>query len=121
MHVCLSREMFGPDVTASITTKELKQLVEGVRMTEIMLANPVSKENAAQEVEPLKKIFSKSIYAGLTLEAGTILKAEHLKLKKPGTGIPASQLPSLVGLRLRHSIKAGDLLALEHIAPDDAI
>src|SRR5262245_22931627 len=31
VHVTLSREMFGPDVIASVTTAELKQLMEGVR------------------------------------------------------------------------------------------
>lgn len=120
MHVCLSREMFGPDVEASVTTAELRQLIEGVRMIEKMLANPVSKDYAARELEPLKRIFSKSIYAGQTLEAGTILKAEHLKLKKPGTGIPASQLPNLVGLRLRYGIKAGEMLVLEHVELEEA-
>jgi len=29
VHVTLSREMFGPDVSASVTTEELRQLVEG--------------------------------------------------------------------------------------------
>jgi len=32
--VAFSRECFGPDVIASITTPELKQLVEGVRFIE---------------------------------------------------------------------------------------
>ena len=34
VHVTLSREMFGPDVPASITTTELRQLVEGIRFIE---------------------------------------------------------------------------------------
>lgn len=115
IHVTLSREMFGPDVPASVTTKELKQLVEGVRRIEKMLANPVNKEKAAEELAPLKKIFSKSIYAGATLPAGTILREEHLKLKKPGTGISPANLPVLIGSRLRHEIKAGEMLLLEHV------
>ena len=38
VHVTLSREMFGPDVCVSITTAELKQLVDGVRFTERLRA-----------------------------------------------------------------------------------
>jgi N,N'-diacetyllegionaminate synthase len=38
VHVALSREMFGPDVVASVTTSELKQLIEGIRFIERMRA-----------------------------------------------------------------------------------
>src|SRR5262249_42308906 len=38
VHVALSREMFGPDVVASVTTQELRQLVDGIRFIERMRA-----------------------------------------------------------------------------------
>ena len=44
VHVTLSREMFGPDVTSSVTTAELRQLVEGVRFLERARSHPVDKE-----------------------------------------------------------------------------
>ena len=52
VHVTLSREMFGPDVPASVTTAELKQLVEGVHFIESMLANPVDKDASGRGVRP---------------------------------------------------------------------
>jgi N-acetylneuraminate synthase len=115
VHVALSREMFGPDVPASVTTLELKQLVTGVRSIEKILANPVDKENAAVELEPLRQIFTKSVHAGASIPAGTILNEEHLQLRKPGTGIPASQLPKLIGQRTRRSLKADEMIRLEDI------
>ncbi|MEP6903241.1 MAG: N-acetylneuraminate synthase family protein [Actinomycetota bacterium] len=115
VHVTLSREMFGPDVAVSITTSELRQLVEGVRSIEKMTANPVEKESVAEELEPLRQIFTKSIYASSFLPAGTILDAENLQLKKPGTGIPAAELPKLIGLKLRRSLQSDELLLLEDI------
>ncbi len=115
IHVCLSREMFGPDVPASVTTAELKQLVEGVRAIEKMRANPVDKEVMAEELSDLRKVFTKSIHAGAALPAGTILREEHLQLKKPGTGISPSNLPIFIGSRLRRDVNAGDMLFLEHI------
>lgn len=120
IHVCLSREMFGPDVPASVTTGELKQLVEGVRAIEKMKANPVDKEKMAEELTDLRKIFTKSIFAGSTLSAGTILREEHLQIKKPGTGISPSKLPLLIGSRLRHDLKAGDMLLFEHLELKEA-
>ena len=52
VHVILSREMFGPDVVASITTGELKQLVEGARFIEQMRANPVDKDSHGPRIGP---------------------------------------------------------------------
>jgi N-acetylneuraminate synthase len=110
VHVTLSREMFGPDVPASITTSELRQLVEGVRFIEKMRANPVDKDAIAQEMAPLRNLFTKSVVARVDLPAGTVLQEEHLTVKKPGTGIPANRLPELIGRRLRRAVKADELL-----------
>ena len=59
VHVALSREMFGPDVPASVTSSELRQLVDGVRQIEKMIASPVDKESMAKEVEPSARTLHK--------------------------------------------------------------
>ncbi len=110
VHVALSREMFGPDVPASLTTTEFAQLVEGVRFIEKMKANPVDKNRAADETAPLRNLFTKSVVARSDLSEGIILREEHLAAKKPGTGIPAARLPELIGTRLLRDIKADELL-----------
>jgi N-acetylneuraminate synthase len=110
VHVTLSREMFGPDVPASVTTKELRQLVEGIRFIEKMMAHPMDKDLSAEETAPLRDLFTKSIVTRTDLPAGTVLREEHLTVKKPGTGIPATRLREIVGSRLRRSIKADQLL-----------
>lgn len=110
VHVTLSRDMFGPDVSASVTTTELRQLVEGVRFVEKMMTSPVDKNMVAEEMEPLRALFTKSVVARMDLPAGTILREEHLTVKKPGTGIPAARLPELIGVRLRRSVRADELL-----------
>lgn len=115
IHVTLSREMFGPDVPASVTTTELRQLVDGVRAIEKMIANPVDKEDAAAELSPLRQIFTKSIYAGEFIPAGTVLAEKHFQLKKPGVGIPAAELPNLIGQRLLRNLQADELLLLEDV------
>lgn len=115
VHVTLSREMFGPDVPASITTAELRQLVEGVRFIEKMKANPVDKDAIAQEMAPLRNLFTKSVVARVDLPAGTVLREEHLTVKKPGTGIPASRLSKLIGRRLRRAVRADESLREEDL------
>lgn len=111
LHVTMSREMFGPDVVASVTMEELHQLVDGVRFIEEVQAHPVDKDGVARDMTPLRRIFTRSVVLRTTLEAGTVLSIEHLVAKKPGTGIPAERLPELVGRRLKHRVEADTLLA----------
>ena len=111
VHVTMSREMFGPDVPASITTKELHQLVEGIRFIEAMQTSELDKDTMASELSPLRELFTKSVVVREPLAAGTVLAAEHLTLKKPGTGIPPARLQDLVGRRLKRAVAADQLLA----------
>lgn len=115
VHVTLSREMFGPDVSASVTTGELRQLVDGVRFLERALSHPVEKNAMAEEMEPLRRLFTKSVVARIDLSAGTLLREDHLAVKKPGDGIPAQRLPELIGARLVRSLRANERLRPEDV------
>lgn len=57
VHVTLSREAFGPDVPASITTDELRRLVDGVRFVESMREHPVDKDAAARGMGAMRELF----------------------------------------------------------------
>lgn len=117
VHVAFSRDMFGPDVPSSLTFPELRQLVEGTRHIERMLATVVDKDIVADQMSDLRRIFTKSVVAGMDLAAGTTLSTAHLKLKKPGTGLPASSLSSLIGQKLRESVNADDFILPQHLEP----
>jgi N-acetylneuraminate synthase len=107
--------MFGPDTTSSVTTTELRQLVDGVRFIETMRNSPVDKDAVAKELTPLRGMFTRSIVVKKALPAGTELRNELLTLKKPGTGLPASALPGVIGRRLRRALEADALLKLEDL------
>jgi N-acetylneuraminate synthase len=111
VHVTFSRECFGPDVPASVTTAELKQLVEGVRFIERALANPVNKEAMAAELSDLKRTFGKSIVAARALAAGQRLTFDDLAFKKPGTGISAARVHEVVKRTLKRDLAANSLLS----------
>jgi N-acetylneuraminate synthase len=115
VHVTLSKEMFGPDVPASLTTDELHQLVEGVRFIERVQDNPVDKDAIAEEMVPLRQAFTKSVVARSDLPEGTILESGHLTIKKPGTGIPADQLGTVIGRRLRRAVIKDELIQEEDL------
>ncbi len=111
VHVAFSRECFGPDVIASITTPELKQLVEGVRFIERALAAPVDKRAMAEEMTELRRVFGKSIVAARDLNAGERIAAEDIAFKKPGSGIPAASLNEVINRRLKRAVAANTMLS----------
>jgi N,N'-diacetyllegionaminate synthase len=115
VHVALSREMFGPDVVASVTTGELRQLVDGIRFIERMRAHPVDKDASAGDTAPLRRLFTRSLVAREALPAGTVIESRHLAIKKPGTGLPPSRLVDVVGRRLARAVAADDVLTASDI------
>lgn len=118
VHVTPSRELFGPDIPASITTAELRALVEGVRFIERMRGSPVDKDAAAREHAHVRRLFTKSLVPIRPLPAGTVLEPGMLAAKKPGTGIPASRLPEMVGRRVRRAVVADVPLLEDDLEPD---
>ncbi|HEY3453231.1 MAG TPA: N-acetylneuraminate synthase family protein [Bryobacteraceae bacterium] len=111
VHVTFSRECFGPDVPASLTTAELAQLVEGSRAIETMLAHPVDKDLLAGEAAPARAIFQKSVVARVPLAAGSVLREADLALKKPGTGLGPERIPELLGRRLARALAADEAIS----------
>jgi N-acetylneuraminate synthase len=102
-------------VVASVTTSELKTMAEGIRFIERMRNSAVDKNKMAEEMAPLRSLFTKSVVAQIDLPTGSVLTAESLCMKKPGTGIPADKLTALIGRRLRHPVAAGEMLSESHL------
>ncbi len=111
VHVTMSRAMFGPDVPASLTPDELRQLTDGARAIRAMLDSPLDKDAAAADAAPLRALFTRSVVARRALAAGHLLREDDLIAKKPGTGIPASRMAEVVGRRLARAVDADALLA----------
>ena len=115
LHVTFSRECFGPDVVASVTTGELATLVAGVRFVERALAHPVDKDAMAAQLVELKRMFGKSIVAARELPTGHVIAAADLVYKKPGTGIAAARRDEIVGRQLKRAVSADTLLREEDL------
>lgn len=115
VHVTFSRECFGPDVPASVTTAELAQLVEGVRFISRALDHPVDKDEWAAVAAGMRRTFGKSVVAARDLMAGALLGEADLALKKPGDGLPPARLGWLVGRRLRRAVRADEPILEEDV------
>jgi N-acetylneuraminate synthase len=118
IHVTLSRDMFGPDVSSSLTVDQLTELVAGIRFIETALDNPIDKDQSASALQPVRDLFTRSVVASRDLPPGTALTADDLAVKKPGTGIPESRLTELVGRRTRVAVPVDALLADADLEPE---
>ena len=110
-HIVFDKRMFGPDTPASLTLQEFKQVVQARDAIAQMLAHPVDKDRIAGDLAPTRAMFGKSVALARSLPAGTTLARDMLTTKKPGTGIPAAEIDSLVGRRLKRDADAQRLLS----------
>jgi N-acetylneuraminate synthase len=117
VHVTLSRDMFGPDVVASVTGDELAVLCDGVRFIRTMLDHPADKDEAADTLVEMRRLFTRSLVARHDLDAGHVLERGDLVAKKPGTGVPPDRAEELLGRPLLRGVAADQLLSLDDVAP----
>jgi N-acetylneuraminate synthase len=115
VHVVFSRACFGPDVPASVTIEELRQLVTGVGAIEQAHLAARDKDGVAAELRPIRRIFGKSIVAAHALPASHRLSSDDLAFKKPGTGISSSHVESLLGRTLKRSVARDELITEDNL------
>ncbi|MEM8993223.1 MAG: N-acetylneuraminate synthase family protein [Acidobacteriota bacterium] len=108
VHVAFSRHVFSPDLPVSLTIPELRQLADGARLIPPMLP-ATDKDDLAEQLRPMRGLFTKSLVAARPLEAGHVIARRDVALKKPGDGLGADRLDELVGKTLGRSLDADDL------------
>lgn len=115
VHVTFSRDMFGPDVPASLTFAELSELVRGVRFLESALTNPVDKDTVADAMAPMRALFTKSVVPRRRIVAGTTIEPDDVTFKKPGTGIPVDAIDQVLGRRAKRDLGVDELISLDDL------
>jgi N,N'-diacetyllegionaminate synthase len=116
VHVTFSRDMYGPDVPASVTFEELKVLVDGVRFIETMRAHPLDKDVALPGTDALRQMFMKGLVATVDIGPGDVLDGAKLDARKPLAGISAARYDEVRGRRARRAIRAGNFIQEDDLA-----
>ncbi|MBI1916530.1 MAG: N-acetylneuraminate synthase family protein [Planctomycetes bacterium] len=114
-HFTLSRLMYGSDARHSAEPGEFAELVRGIRAIETMRASRVDKDDL-RPFKEMKQVFEKSLVTLVDIPAGAVITREMIGVKKPGTGLPPSRLPDVVGRRAARAIPADELLREDHLA-----
>jgi sialic acid synthase SpsE len=111
-HIILDKRQPGPDQAVSIDMPELSELVDGIRKVEVALGS--EKEVHGRE-RPIREWAHRSVVSLRTLAAGDVIGEEDVWTKRPGTGIPARDLPLVLGRTLRRAVQANTMLAWDDL------
>ena len=106
--------MYGSDAINSMEPTEFQNLSEGLRDIWSMHENPVNKDDLGPYKE-MKVIFEKSVVTAHRIDAGTVLRQEHLSYKKPGDGISPSRSGELIGRRTVEELPANHKLSWDDL------
>lgn len=108
-HLTYDRAAHGPDHSASLGPSDFASYVSLIRVATQMCGAPGKR---VLDIErDVRTVSRQSLVAARDLPAGHCILEQDLKVQRPGTGIPASAMPSIVGQRTSHSIKAGEMLS----------
>lgn len=113
-HFTLDRNLPGPDHKASLEPNELKVMIRAIRNVEMAMSGSGIKEPSFSE-RPNITVVRKSIHIKHRVAAGTILTADHLIMKRPGTGISPMEIEKVIGKTLAFSLEADTLLLWDHL------
>jgi N,N'-diacetyllegionaminate synthase len=112
-HFTLDRRLPGPDQALSLEPAELAELFARIRALESALGDGVKRPRASER--ETMGVVRRSIVATRSMQAGERLDAGSLAVKRPGGGLPASRLESVIGARLLRPIDADELLTDAHL------
>lgn len=94
-HFTLDKSMEGPDHAASLTPKELKDMVCAIRNIEKALGN--GRKIPSKSESKNKDIARKSIVSKRPIKKGEIFSLENITTKRPGTGISPKRFDEIIG------------------------
>jgi N-acetylneuraminate synthase len=114
-HFTLDRNMEGPDHAASLTYPEFKKLIDGIREIEDALGIGAERQLSQGEMINRENL-AKSLVAKKKLSKGTILTAEHIKVRSPGQGLSPQKYEALLGRVLSHDMAEEDFFYLSDLA-----
>jgi N-acetylneuraminate synthase len=113
VHVCFSKELFGPDVKASLTTDELKNMVDGVRFIDRMRNVKDDKQTRTTRLEELRKMFGKGIITRFDIKKGELFTMENIAFVKPAKGIGTGEWKKVLSSTASRDIPAKTFLTAD--------
>lgn len=112
-HFTLDTAMEGPDHKASATPSEFKKYSQAIRDVETILGSPVKRVQS--EERSMREISRKSLVAARDIQRGALISENMLTLKRPGSGIPYSEIRFVVNRKAKRAIKKNEMISYKQI------
>lgn len=114
-HFTLDRSRIGMDNHMATEPEEMGRMVKECQSLQVALGGTgrVLDEDEAGQRPKMRR----SLVAAKALRAGHVLTREDLDAKRPGTGIPPTQLVTLIGRQLRLDVGEDELIEPAHLEP----
>lgn len=109
-HLCLHPRQFGPDTSSSLTPEDFKMLSKARDVAYAVLNSSVEKDTMSKNLSTVRGLFQKSLALKEDQQAGTVLSADMITLKKPGHGISPDCLDDVIGKTLANDVPHDRLL-----------
>lgn len=116
VHATFDKRMFGPDIIASLTIDDIKNIVQFADNLKSIDNNPVDKDAMAITLNNQKKLFDRSLALVRDLPSGHVLVEHDLTLKKPGGGLKWSERHKLINRPLSRNMPMNRLLKIEDVS-----
>lgn len=109
-HVILDKREPGPDQSVSIDFTELSSLVDGIRKIQ---AGMGASRKVNEKESAIRDWALRSLVTTRPIAKGDEITAQSIWSKRPGTGIPASEMDSVIGKVATRDLESNVMLARE--------
>jgi pseudaminic acid synthase len=104
-HFILDRELGGPDASFSLEPDDFARMVDAVKDAAKAIGNT---DYSIQELHRLQR---RSIFAVESIEKGTRLRDEHIRIVRPGHGLEPRHIDDVIGMEATKHISKGTPLS----------
>jgi len=112
-HFTIDRTMKGPDHAASLEPQGLYKLVRDIRSYEKALGS--FEKRCLESERPIREKLAKSLISACKILKGTIITAEMLTEKSPGSGVPPYKIKGVIGQKAKVDIEEDKVITEEMV------
>lgn len=110
-HLTLDRTLAGPDHRMSLEPTEFKAMVRDIRNAEKILGNGVKQPMPSER--NTRQVARKSVVALVDIPKGCSITRGMVGVRRPGLGIPPTDIEKVVGRTVGTDVPAGNILTWE--------
>ena len=109
-HFTINKKLSGPDHQASVTGKELKEMVKSIKKVSVALGDGIKKTTNSEKKN--MEVARNSIVALKNIKKGEKFTTKNLTVKRPGNGISPMKFFKTLGKKSKYSFSRDELIKI---------